>query len=292
MNPFKKKPSDDEVTPAATPEPTAEESGGGLARKELSLSGLFGKKKTDPSELTWTSPVRPSAFLMANYIRRRRAMAAAIRKTTLLGVAAAVVLLLAGAGSFALNFMAKVDRNEAEAQLAQSQDQLKELSKASSFFDGLEKRESSVKSELAAEVDYSKVMSSVTDALPSGSQVSSLTTKYGTVCATPDPFLSSAAIGCVEYTVSVKNLAAASWFLENANRAGNNVVNSFLVTSTSQGDGGRYTLTGTANYTAEAFTYRFVDKSAEEAPDASTPETDPADPAPVQPESTPTTGGN
>ncbi|MFS0885000.1 hypothetical protein [Aeromicrobium sp. 179-A 4D2 NHS] len=281
----------DASTGVALEVPAAEESS--LAKKELSLSslsGLFGKKKVDSSELTWTSPVRPSAFLMANYIRRRRAMAEALKKTTLLGIISAVALVLAGAGSVGLNYMAKADRDEAEATLSQSQSKLKELSKASSFFDGLEKREQSVNNELAAEVDYAKVLASVTDALPSGSKVASMTTKYGEVCSTPDPFLSASAIGCIEYRVTVKDLAAASWFLENANDVGNKYVNSFLVTSTAKGDGDTYALTGTANYTAEAFTYRFVDKGDAAAED--TPASDATDPAQVEPTTTPTTGGN
>lgn len=282
----------------SAPEQAEEESG----KKELSLSsltGLFGKKKVDPADLTWTSPVRPSAYLMANYIRHRRAMAAAIKKVTRLGVGATVVIALAIAGSFALNFMASTEKEEAEVALADAQDKLKGLAKASKFFDGLENREMSVNNELAAEIDYGRVLTSVAAGLPPGSQITSVQTKYGTLCASPDPFLAAAAIGCVEFTVNVKDLGSAAAFLE---KAGDKYVNSFLVTSTSSKDKGSYTLSGTANFTAETFTYRFVEKEdapePEQATDPNAPAGDPnatppADPAAGgAPESTPTNGGN
>lgn len=275
-------------------------------RKDITIPFL-SKKPTDPAEMEWESPVRPARLFFPNYISHRKAMQRAIKMTTGIAVWGVTLIALACGGTFAMNFMASQQQADAEIEMSQAQKELKELSKASAFFDGLELREASVNSALSGEVDYSKIVSAVSDALPNGAKLGNLDTKFGQVCASPDPFMAAEAIGCIEYTVTVKTLADAAQFLERANSLNSKYVNSFLVSNTSGSNSeSGYTLSGTANFTQEVFTYRFVQKPNDDtaadptAPvtDPNAPATDPAappvtDPAAGAPQTDPTqTGGN
>lgn len=239
----------------------------------------FGKKnKNAPDELTWPSPVRPSAFMLPNYIRHRRALAKA--KSTVTKILVVGLLIVAGVsgGAFALSMAAAQEAEEAELAFEDSRTQLRELSVTANFFNGLEERKSRATELLASEVDYAKVLEGVTRAMPSGAELSGFTTKFGQPCSSPDPFSPVEAIGCIDFTVNVDSLADASRLLDAANNTPSDYVNSFVVTSTSGGDDG-YTLTGTANFTAATFVYRFSDD-----PDVETTPID--DPAVVTPDET------
>lgn len=240
----------------------AEEDGLKPKQSWLNMDISFGKKKTEVSEMTWTSPVRPSAFLLPNYIRHRRAMKRAKRVTGTFALWGVLVILLLSVGSFALAMMAGQEQKEADIAFEESRLELRELSVASTFFNGLDERQSRVTEMLSAEVDYAKVLGGVASALPAGSSLNGFTTKFGQPCATPDPFNMVEAIGCIEFTATVDSLSAAARMLDAANNNPSDFVNSFVVTSTSS-SGERYTLVGTANFTADAFVYRFGNQPAQ-----------------------------
>lgn len=230
---------------------------------DIDLKALFGRKKTSGDEFTWVDGSLPALMFKPNYIRHRQSVKRATKRGLSVLLWGLLVIGLLSAGSFGLHFVSNQKLQEAELELTQKQGKLKELSVASAFFEGLTLRESSVKNTLVGEVDYSLVLGGVSNALPTGATLTGLTTKFGQPCFTPDPFLASEAVGCVEFSVSVRQLSDVAWFLETANKPNASAyVNSFLVSSTAvnSGDKGGYVLSGTANFTSKAFSYRFVDE--------------------------------
>jgi hypothetical protein len=234
-------------------------------------------KKNDPANFTWDSPVRPSAFLLPNYLTSRRALARAKKQTARLVVYGLIVLVALCVGSFILRLAADTTLKDKESDSAAQKKELASLSEASAFFTGLDLREQTVRETLVADVDYSKVIGAINDALPPGGALGTLTTAYGTSCPGPDPFVEVTSIGCVTFDVTVKSAADVETFITraNSNEAGNVV--SFLALSASGGDDGNFGIQATANFTANTFTYRFTDK--EEVP-AGAP-VDPTTGAPV-----------
>ena len=251
--------------------------------KQVEGGGKRSNGKSNPENFTWDSPFRPSAFLLPNYLTKRRALAKAKKRTSFLVVWGLLALTIVCLGSFALRYMANVERGAAEAARNEQQTQLKSLAEVSGFFTGLKLREDTVQQTLNADVNYSKVIGAINDALPDGGSISILTTQYGKNCPGPDPFVPVQSIGCVDFTVNLLNDADVETFISRANSKDAKNVVSFLISSVTNTQNTGVSVVGTANFTANTFTYRFSQDPKSETPETAPAESEsPGTPLPTQ----------
>lgn len=264
------------------------------SEQHVEVVGKRSKGKTDPEDFTWASPFRPSAFLLPNYLTQRRALVKAKKSVSYLVVSGFITLAVISLITFGLRYVASTAQDTAEQARNDQQTELKSLAGVSGFFTGLRLRESTVEKTLNADIDYSKVVGAINDALPSGGLITVLTTEYGGNCPGPDPFVTVLSIGCINFTINVPNDAALEAFLSSANAKNAKNVVSFLILSTSNTGKDGVVAVGTANFTENTFTYRFAkNRNTDSAAAQTETPSAPVETTPTQiPTQTPTQGAS
>lgn len=211
------------------------------------------------STYTWPDPAKPSAMLAPLYVREKKALAAT-KKVVTVGVVLLVVAVAVGAvAAFLLATSARADLATAQTARDTAQTRVNNLASIAAYYDGLETRREATENLLITDIEHSEMFQAFRDAMPTGLSLTSYNPTLGAPCPGPNPFIAPDNIGCLAVSGKVRasdDLAALLRNLKKGQAA--QFFSEAFVTSIANEGGRGVTFSMNVNYTAQAFSLKYV----------------------------------
>lgn len=239
------------------------------------------KDKDDDSvdysmSVDWGRKYKPSmAFGSKSIIEAKKEKVARKLMKKVAISAAALMVVLSGA-SVGASFFVNMALVKEQAISAESKEKVEALQPIAQYYDDFVQRQQSASTVLSKDVVWSKVQDQLAAALPSGSEISNESTKYGQVCASPTPFEPSSSIGCVTMEVIVPSYGALGTLIDNLDKS-ESITDPYVTTTSNTPEGVNASVT--FNFDSSVVSTKYAEFLQESQKAGITPTETPATPA-------------
>lgn len=245
------------MTITDTPRPTK----GRKAKTEPRRAAKSKDRKVDPArqEVTWDSPVRPKLIFLPPKIRDAQAHRKAVQRSIVMSM---VMLLAAGGGYFVTTAQVALEDQRLaveEERTAALAAEIAENRPIEDYLNGLIERKTMVSDALANDLSHHRIVGAILTANTVGATFNSITRadpNEGVTCESGNPFIESAAIGCMVIEGQAPSIAQAAEFA-SALEGAQGILTDAYVTGSGTSDseeGAAFRIV--VGYTTEALSYK------------------------------------